>query len=216
MVVPIYFSNTSELMSKLTDKEREMLNESLRQNIIKAKINKEYELFFNNLNNNKTPKFAIEFINKLTCEAIESKSLPSIVIAQAALETGYGKHNKLKNNLFGIKGRGIKAKTKEFYNGRFITITAEFQYFRTVKDAFDKHYQILNRYGVYGYDYKFWIDRIMNGGYATDPNYDYKLNNIIEKYELQILDKIQKLNLEYSNKCVTQMDFNRISRIWEY
>lgn len=214
--MPIYFSNTSEMMSKLSEEEKAMIHNNVKRNVIALKIEKEYDLFFSNLDKVKAPQFTIEFINKLRCDAIDSKSLPSIVIAQAALETGYGKHNKLKNNIFGIKGRGIVTKTKEFYNGRFITIRAEFQYFPTIKDAFNKHYQILNRYGVYGYDYKTWINRIVICGYATDPNYDNKLNYIIEKFQLQRLDNIQKLNFQILRKSVTQEDFSRINIIWEY
>lgn len=193
LVVPSHFSNTSEITSTMTKEEKIEFRLRIKESIINNKVEKEYELFFNNLDEIGTPCFVQDFFNKLIYEAVDSKSLPSILIAQAAVETGYGKHNKLKNNIFGIKGRGIRTQTKEFYKGRFITIRANFQYFPTLKDAFNRHYQILNRYGVYGYNYNIWIERIVAGGYATDPNYDKKLKYVIEKYELHRLDEIQKL-----------------------
>lgn len=197
MVMPIHMSNTSEIM--MTEEEKIALDNRIQEIIINNKIEREYELFYDNLNKSKSRCYVHDFFNKVIDEAIQSKSLPSVSIAQASLETGYGKYNKLKNNLFGIKGRGITTKTKEFYKGKFVTIRANFQYFPTVKDAFNKHYQILNRYGVRGYDYNFWIERIVACGYATDPNYDKKLNYIIDRFELHRLDNIQRYKQQISN-----------------
>ena len=102
-----------------------------------------------------------------------------------------------------IKGRGIKSRTKEFVNGRFITIYSEFQYFKTKKLAFERHFEIVNRYGVKGDNYVDWINTIVLHGYATDPNYDKKLSYIIKKFQLDRLDKIQKLNLELNKLFIS-------------
>jgi flagellum-specific peptidoglycan hydrolase FlgJ len=163
-------------------------------------INKEYDAFYNNLFVNYDNKSKrrhrknVEFIDKISCHALDSEALPSIAIAQAILETGYGRHNKLKNNIFGIKGKGIKSKTKEFYNGKFVKIKSEFQYFNTLDQAFDRHYNIIGKYGYQSRDYKEWAHRIKDCGYATDPNYAEKLIYIIEKHDLSRLDRIQELN----------------------
>ena len=126
-------------------------------------------------------------------EAIDSKSLPSIAIDQAAIETGYGRSSKLGNNIFGIKGHGIRVTTHEVYKGKWYKIKANFQYFPTLTDAFNKHSEILARYGAKGYDYNQWIERIKARGYATDPRYSYKIRFVIERYQLHRLDKIQRL-----------------------
>ena len=194
-VLPVHISNTTQLT--MSDSEKTELKHRVEKALIQKEIDKEYAEFFTNLENIQTTTNAKEFVKKLAYDAVSSKSLPSIVISQASLETGYGKYSKLKNNLFGIKGSGIKSKTKEFIDGKFVTIEAEFQKFETVVDAFNRHNQILNRYGVYGYDYKIWINRIVICGYATDPNYDKKLNSIIDKFQLNKLDNIQKLKADY-------------------
>ena len=130
------------------------------------------------------------------CPALNSKSLPSISISQAAIETGYGRHLKLKNNIFGIKGKGIKSRTKEYINGNYVVINSEFQLFKSQKNAFNRHFAIIKNYGVKGDNYLDWIETIVSHGYATDPKYGWKLKYIISKYQLDRLDKIQKLNLE--------------------
>lgn len=214
LVVPMRMSNSSGL--NLTEKEKLELNKRIKKNHIENLIEKEFDLFYQNLDSINAKEYVREFFNMILCDAIESKSLPSISIAQASLETGYGRYNKLKNNLFGIKGVGIITKTKEYYKGRFITISANFQYFPTLKSAFDGHYQILRRYGVSGNKYENWIDRIVACGYATDPNYDKKLHKIIETYQLNRLDKIQeytkilsKIDIEESN-FVPNFSYNKI------
>ena len=50
--------------------------------------------------------------------------LPSVCIAQAALESGW---NLEARTLFGIKGSGFTATTSEYYNGNYV------QMYRTVK-----------------------------------------------------------------------------------
>ena len=210
MIDPSYSGNSSELTDN-TMSYGDYLKYSRIVKImtIKNNIDKEYDAFYTHLDTMNTPNFTKTFIENLTCDALEAESLPSISISQAAIETGYGRHLKLKNNIFGIKGRGIKSRTKEFVNGRFITIYSEFQYFPTQKHAFQRHFEIIYRYGVKGDNYVDWINTIVLHGYATDPNYDKKLNYIIEKFQLDRLDKIQKLNLElieqYKNDNISQI-----------
>lgn len=210
MIDPSHLTTSSEITkSTMTYEEYLVLSKKIKIMTIKGKIEKNYKAFYINLDSMRTPKFAKRFIENLTCDALEAESLPSISIAQAALETGYGRHLKLKHNLFGIKGRGIKSRTKEFVNGKYITIYSEFQYFKTQKLAFDRHFEIINRYGVKGDNYVDWINTIVSHGYATDPNYSKKLKYIINKYQLDKLDKIQKLNLE----LIELYKNDRISRI---
>ena len=209
MIDPSYSGNSSEITNDMSYEDYLKYSKIVKIMTIKNNIDKEYKAFYTHLDTMNSPNFTRTFIENLTCNALEAESLPSISISQAAIETGYGRHLKLKNNLFGIKGRGIKSRTKEFVNGRFITIYSEFQYFKTQKLAFQRHFEIINRYGVKGDNYVDWINTIVLHGYATDPNYDKKLNYIINKFQLDRLDKIQKLNLElieeYKNDNISQI-----------
>lgn len=207
IIDPSHFTSSSEITNEgLTYEEYVKFDRQIKIIMIKYKIEKETELFNLNLNTINTPKFAKNFILDLSCDALDSKSLPSISIAQASLETGYGRYLKLENNIFGIKGKGIKSKTKEFVNGRYITIYSEFQHFKTRKLAFERHFEIIKRYGVKGDNYIDWISVIVLNGYATDPLYDKKLKFIINRYQLDRLDRIQKLNLELKK-------YDRISQV---
>lgn len=160
----------------------------------------EYDTFNHNLNipddriSLHDNKINIKFIKKIEKFALEGKSLPSIVIAQAILETGFGRSKKLEYNIFGIKGRGIKSKTNEFYNNKFVKIKSEFQKFSNFKEAFNRHRDIISVYGYNNRDYRHWAHRIKHCGYATDPRYAYKLIYLINKYELYRLDRIQNYN----------------------
>lgn len=191
LIFPFFVSNTSVIEKSDAEKLEETLR--IRELMIKSEINAELELFYVNLEKETRICYIHDFFNEVIHEAIESKSLPSIAIAQAAIETGYGKSKKLGNNIFGIKGRGIRTITHEVYNGKRVKISANFQYFPTLTDAFNKHSQILARYGATGNDYELWIDRIEACGYATDPLYSFKIRFVIEKYQLYRLDTIQKL-----------------------
>jgi len=165
-------------------------------NTLNKSIEEEYKLFYLNLDTITRPSFTKKFMENLMCGALDAKSLPSISISQAAIETGYGTSNKLKHNIFGIKGKGIRSKTKEYINGKYVVIKSEFQFIKSQKHAFERHFAIIKNYGVKGDNYLDWIDTIVSHGYATDPRYSYKLKYIISRYRLDRLDKIQKLNLE--------------------
>jgi flagellum-specific peptidoglycan hydrolase FlgJ len=195
----------------MTDEERIEQELRIRDAVLAIQIKKEIELFHLHLDKVGAPCFVQDFFNKVMYEAIDSKSLPSVAIAQASVETGYGRYNKLQNNIFGIKGRGIRTVTKEYYKGKFITIRANFQYFPTLKDAFNKHSEILYRYGARGYDYENWLERIKACGYATDPLYSHKVRSVIKRYELHRLDKIQilkkKMGVKKVEICNPNFDF---------
>ena len=96
----------------------------------------------------------------------------SVMIAQAILETGSGtsKLSQSPNyNLFGIKG-SYKGQSANFYtnedNGRF--------YKGVLKNQ--------------AKDYK-EATKFLTGRYATDTQYDQKLNKLIETYDLTFFDK---------------------------
>ena len=126
--------------------------------------------------------------------------LPSLTIAQAILESGWGKSH-IKNNLFGIKaganwtGKIAVRETKEFINGQWITVQAKFRAYDSFNESIEDHAKLLgttDRYKkvIQAEDYKEACYEVWKAGYATDPNYPNKLTNIIEQYELQQYDDL--------------------------
>ncbi|AGK86545.1 lysozyme [Synechococcus phage S-CBP1] len=112
---------------------------------------------------------------------------PEVVAAQWALESGYGKHTSGKNNFFGLKGSGTERETKEFINGKWITIRAGFIDFPDLKTCVS---YLVDRWY---HDYKTYkgVNRavsredcarlLQREGYATDPAYPEKLIRLMSE-----------------------------------
>lgn len=147
-----------------------------------------------------------EFIERVGALAAadmkQSGVLASLTIAQAILESGWGKSGLTvkANALFGIKagkswkGKVYSAQTKECYDGvTFTTITALFRAYDSWAESVADHSALLTgaaRYkAVIGErDYKTACRAIKAAGYATDPQYADKLIQIIESYGLTAYD----------------------------
>lgn len=123
----------------------------------------------------------------------------SVTIAQAILESSWGESSLTRdgNNLFGIKGVGTAGsgmyKTKEFINGQWVRIDAQFRHYHNWGESIADHSALLlngtrdkpDRYlGVVGANYKNAAHALRAGGYATDPKYPQLLIYLIEQYEL--------------------------------
>ena len=124
--------------------------------------------------------------------------LPSVCIAQAALESGW---NLKAKTLFGIKGKGESLKTTEFINGKYISVTDSFRTYPDLASSIDGYYEFLltnKRYAGYiGLtDPQTQITAISRAGYATDPNYASKVMSIIRAYSLTQYDNT---NIECEN-----------------
>lgn len=135
----------------------------------------------------------------------KSGILASLTIAQAILESGWGKYDCGGNNLFGIKGRYngqfVLCDTKEYVKGQYISIKAEFRKYPSWAESLADHSAFICgvklgdgslRYkAVIGEkDYKKACQAIKDAGYATSPTYVQSLINIIEQYNLNRFDKI--------------------------
>lgn len=146
------------------------------------------------------------FIDKVKDGAIEGwkkyKVLPSLTIAQAILESGWGKSglSLQANNLFGVKAfsypKYVTMPTKEFINGKYITINDRFRKYNTWNESIEDHAKFLidnkrykNLIGVK--DYKKACELIQQSGYATEPNYAKLLIQLIEQNQLYKFDNIQ-------------------------
>lgn len=121
---------------------------------------------------------------------------PELVAAQYALESGWGRHQSGKNNFFGIKGEGTKKETKEFVNGKEITIVDEFQDFNSPKECVqylvDKWYKDYKSYkGVNNAKNRNDAARMLvTEKYATDPKYAEKLIEIMSNNSVPITAEV--------------------------
>ncbi|MEW6709074.1 MAG: glucosaminidase domain-containing protein [Candidatus Riflebacteria bacterium] len=118
----------------------------------------------------------------------------SIILAQAALETGWGGSAiGDAKNLFGIKGTGpagsIRVPTKEVINGRTVTINDNFRKYNTWMESLEDHSRLLqtSRYANcmrYKNDPDQFARELQKAGYATDPSYASKLISIMKSNNL--------------------------------
>lgn len=112
---------------------------------------------------------------------------PQVAAAQWALESGWGKHAP-GNNFFGIKGTpGAPRETKEFLNGKWVTITDTFKVYPSPEACIEDLIRLWYK------DYKsfkginnapHWEEAchmLRREGYATDPTYPVKLINLIKE-----------------------------------
>ncbi|MDO4721454.1 MAG: glucosaminidase domain-containing protein [Peptostreptococcaceae bacterium] len=122
--------------------------------------------------------------------------LPSLLLAQACLESDFGR-SKLAvegKNLFGVKGKGCVFRTKEFMDGQWKTVQAEFQRYDSWKESVQAQmlrFTTKRRYqGLIGLrDYQKACYEVYRAGYATDPRYPEKLIAKIEEWKLDRYDK---------------------------
>ena len=127
--------------------------------------------------------------------------LPSLTIAQAILESGWGQSqlSTQANNLFGIKaysdwnGATVTMATKEYVNGNYITINAKFKAYSSWSDSIKDHNELLatQRYSKVrqASNYKEACYAVQECGYATAPDYATALINMIESYNISAIDE---------------------------
>lgn len=157
------------------------------------------------------------FINMIAPVAIEQatkhggKIFPSVCIAQAAHETGFGTSKTMMryNGLFGIKvgssayhfgnawkGESYISRTTEYYGAGAQKINDNFRAYSSVSDAVEDYFDLLcvaKRYkaALNAEDYKACI-RAIAPSYATGETqnhaYSNAIINIIEKYNLTKYD----------------------------
>ena len=122
---------------------------------------------------------------------------PKAILAQAALETGWGKYPIAKEdgtasfNLFGIKAdsrwQGDRAvvNTLEYRDGIAKKERAAFRAYDSFAHSFDDYANFLSTSERYknalnsGGDATTFAANLQRGGYATDPNYADKIGNIL-------------------------------------
>jgi peptidoglycan hydrolase FlgJ len=118
---------------------------------------------------------------------------PDTLIAQAALETGWGQHvpssadGSSSFNVFGIKtgsgwnGDAVEAMTTEASGGHLANIPQSFRAYSTLQQGVNDYATLLSRNSRYqaalgtGSDVHAFASGLARGGYATDPDYVQKL-----------------------------------------
>lgn len=146
------------------------------------------------------PERVAGFVGKVWKDAVAAgRGLgvpPQFVVAQAALETGWGRAELRRAdgspsyNLFNIKagaswkGDTVELPVTEYANGRAYTENARFRAYGSYAEAFRDYVALLRDNPRYAdalgqRDASAFADGLVRGGYATDPHYADKLVRII-------------------------------------
>ena len=125
------------------------------------------------------------------------------LVAQAALETGWGKSmikqkdGSNSHNLFGIKatgwqGESAKVTTTEYVNGKATKQVAGFRAYDSFEQSFNDYVRLLESNDRYkpavqvastSGDSERFVKELQRAGYATDPQYASKINQIARKVQ---------------------------------
>jgi flagellar protein FlgJ len=149
-----------------------------------------------------TPGAPAEFVAALWPHAAEAAqrlgTLPGVLVAQAALETGWGRsvprnqYGESSLNLFGIKAdrnwQGPRAvvTTLEFVDGVPEQRREPFRMYKSVAEAFDDYVALLESRPRYAEALRArtpaaYAEALQRGGYATDPDYARKILDILAR-----------------------------------
>lgn len=154
----------------------------------------------------KTPPISFnspsEFVTNLAPYAKKAARLlgvdPAILIAQAALETGWGEKvianaRGSSHNLFNIKadprwqGEKLAVQTLEYHQDIPVQEKASFRAYSSFEDSFDDYVQFLNKNPRYANALEQsktpsqFIKGLHDAGYATDPNYADKVMSVFKR-----------------------------------
>lgn len=134
--------------------------------------------------------------------AQENGIYASLMIAQAALESGWGSSalSTQGHNLFGVKWNGtgnyIIMKTQEYINGKWYTVDAKFQKYDSYYDSLTAYAKLITSRFPNSTRAKAATPQIaaanlrngVYGTYATDPNYANTLCRLMSEYNLTKYD----------------------------
>jgi len=123
---------------------------------------------------------------------------PDVLVAQAALETGWGKHllqdeqGNSSFNLFNIKatdswsGKKVAVNTLEYNQGIAKKEAAHFRGYNNYAESFADYVKLIKESPRYekaqslAHDAGAYLDALQEGGYATDPNYAEKIKSVLK------------------------------------
>ena len=153
------------------------------------------------------------------------------LVAQAALETGWGKRQikhadgSVSHNLFGIKSAGWKgdsavAGTHEYVDGVRRNETASFRAYSTPAESFADYVRLLKTSPRYqqalqaGTDVQGFARGLQRAGYATDPRYAAKIAAIaggptIERAVAAVADAGTRLGQTFASTATAALGITR-------
>jgi flagellar protein FlgJ len=143
--------------------------------------------------------------------AAELQVNPDVLIAQVALETGWGKHvihNKQGENsfnLFNIKagnqwqGDKVNVNTLEFRDGIAANEKADFRKYTDYSESFSDYVRLMKNNPRYhralnaGDNSSAYADALQSAGYATDPHYAKKIKQLLNSDVLKGLGSMSPI-----------------------
>ncbi len=190
-------SKASGEASTLSDPERKSVHSPYGANFEMLKVSKNDESVLNNI---KTPEDFIKAMLPYAEKAAEKLGIdPKVLVAQSALETGWGEHTiqdsygKTSFNLFNIKadsrwqGHLVNVSTIEYREGVAQRENANFRRYDSISESFNDYLEFMKqpRYEkalTVADNSEAFVNELQNAGYATDPSYAKKINTIINNY----------------------------------
>lgn len=144
--------------------------------------------------------------------AAELNINPDVLIAQVALETGWGKHvihdrsGENSFNLFNIKAGGqwqgdkVNVNTLEYRNGIAAQEKSDFRKYNDYAESFSDYVRLMKNNPRYekvlatGTNSSAYAEALQSAGYATDPQYAKKIKSLLSS------DAIKSLNISEAAK----------------
>ena len=172
----------------------------------------------------KTPK---DFVQKLMPHAESAAKeigvTPKVLLAQAALETGWGKYviqqpnGESSHNLFNIKadtrwdGKNASISTVEYLGNKPQTREANFRVYESYEESFKDYVKFLKGNSRYSqalenaHNPEAFTNSLQAAGYATDPLYAKKIQRILDDRPMN--DALINLKMTEQNKATHQLSF---------
>ena len=148
-----------------------------------------------------TPDEFIDFIGDTAGRICAKYNLPaSVCIAQAILESGWGRYCIGQFNYFGRKWNGwgnyVRQQTTEYINGEYVTIYDKFQSYESLEEAIRDWCILITEEPAYADALAEWRSRwvvedfvyVLAPVYATDPDYAKKIIATMEANDLYRFD----------------------------
>lgn len=145
-----------------------------------------------------------EFLHRLApgalVTALRHRIPPSVTIAQAVLESGWGRSSLAHtyNNLFGVKAMSghptIVLNSAEVRNGVRVPMRLRFAVFESWDHAIEQHGELLTK-SHYDKARRHWTDwatyvRLLAPVYASHPKYADRIGTLIHNYDLDRWDEL--------------------------
>lgn len=152
-----------------------------------------------------TPEDYIAQWKDVAVKKMKEHGIPaSITMAQGLLESRNGNSVLATegNNHFGIKCTPDWTGNKMYHDDDIKNDC--FRKYRSADQSFEDHSKFLERpryaslFELKSTDYKGWAHGLKKCGYATDPRYPHKLIDLIERYQLDNLDR--GVDVAYASK----------------